>query len=269
MIEEIHVPVATPVLPLILADQKFLRTLAEIELQAAAVKITDAQSAQHAANLQIRLTDAGKKLNEAKLALKRPFIDINAKIDETARGPQQRIEETKKILRIAQIQWDLDQRRIASEAEEKRQAELKRLEAIRAAEEAAAKKRAAEIAAEAKRLADEAAKAGAPEVMDVDFGDEPMEPPPKTATELEIERVKFAPAPVAHKPVGVAIRVSLRHKVDKIADLPDAFVIKTANDAGIRATFCNGYKDGEPLPVCPGVTFWVERTPVSTGKVGF
>lgn len=256
-----------PVLPMILADAAFLRTLADVEAQVASVKIVDATSAQHAANLQVRLTAAGKKLNEARLAIKRPFLDISQLIDDVAKAPNDRIEEAKKKLRSAQIQWDIDQRRIAAEAEEARKAELERLEKQKQAEEA-----------EAKRKLDELTKAAAQNianlpaaVMDVDFGDEPppAPPPQKTETEKRIDAVKFAPAPVIEKPTGIAFRISLRHRVDKIEDLPDTFVVKTVNDTLIRSTFCNGYRDGEPLPVCPGVTFYVEKTTYSTGKTTF
>lgn len=263
MTDQVQIEPVTPNLPLVLCDKKFIATLTEVEAQVAAVKITDAQTAQHAANLQIRLTEAGKKLDATRLELKRPFIDHNKRIDDAARGPAERIEKAKNALRRAQIQWDIDQRRIAEEAEKARQAEIARLEAIKKKEAEEAARKAAEIA----KAAADAAKGQ--EIMEVDFGDEPAAPPAKTATELELDRVKYAPAPVVAKPAGIAFRVSLRHKVEKIADVPDTFIIKTVNDAGIRATFCNGYKEGEPLPVCPGVTFWVEKTPISTGKVEF
>jgi hypothetical protein len=256
-----------PVVPMVLADAKFLSTLAEVEAQVSQLKITDALSAQHAANLQVRLTAAGKKLDEARLAIKRPFLDISKLIDDVAKAPNERIEEAKKKLRHAQIQWDIDQRRRADEAEAARKAELERLEKIKAQEDAEAKRKTEELA---KLAAENAAKSTVP-VMDVDFGDEPppTPPPQKTETEKKIEAVKFAPAPVIQKPTGIAFRVSLRHRVDNINELPDAFVVKTVNDTLIRSTFCNGYKENEPLPVCPGITFYVERTTYSTGKDAF
>lgn len=267
MSEQITFAPILPQMPMVLADSKFLATLTEVEAQVAAVKISDAQSAQHAANLQVRLTAAGKKLDDARLAIKRPFLDISKLIDDVAKAPAERIEEAKKKLRHAQIQWDLDQRRIAAKAEAGRKAELERLEKQKAAEET-----------EAKRKTDELMKVAAqniaglpPAVMDVDFGDDPppATPPQKTETEKQIDAVKYAPAPVIEKPTGIAFRISLRHRVDRIDDLPETFVVKTVNDTLIRSTFCNGYKEGEPLPVCPGVTFYVEKTPYSTGKTTF
>ncbi len=253
-------------LPLVLANQAFLTTLADVEAQVGSLKIVDAQTAQFAANLQIRLTEAGKKLEATRLQLKRPFIDISAKIDATARVPADRIEKAKAALRNAQVDWDAHQRKIAADAEAARQKELERLEKLRREEEAEAKRKTDELA----RIAAAAAAANKAPVEEIEFGDDaPDEPAPKTATELEIERVKFAPAPVVEKPAGITFRVSLRHLVENLAVLPETFVNKTANDTAIRATFCNGYRDGEPLPSCPGVKFWVERTPVSTGKSTF
>lgn len=256
-----------PPMPMVLADQKFLATLNEVEAQVNAVKIVDAQSAQHAANLQARLTGAGKKLDDARLAMKRPFLDINKLIDEVSKAPNDRIEELKKKLRHAQIQWDIYQRKAAADAEAARVIELERLEKIRVAEAEETKRKADEIA----KAAADAAKNSMLPMMDVDFGDEPLPPPPvqKTETEKKIEAVKYAPAAVIQKPVGIAFRVSLRFKIENMAELPETFVIKTVNEMMIRGTFCNGYKEGEPLPVCPGVSFFVEKTPVSTGKSTF
>ncbi len=241
----------------------------------AVLKITDAASAQAAADLQVRLTSAGKLLEAARVESKRPFLEIERKIDEAARGPQKRIEDAKKALQHAQIQFDIDQRRIAAEAEAKRQAEIKRLEEKRAEEEREAQRKAAEIAAEQKRRDAEtqaaAAKAGAAPEIDIDFGDDPVAPPPpaKTDTEIALERAKFTPAPVAPKPTGVAFRTTLRAVVTDVSKLPEPFVVRSAKDTAIYATYCQGWKEGDPMPECPGVRFEVNRTAVSTGKAVF
>lgn len=273
MSTDLVVPITTPVLPAVLANTAFLTTLAGVEKQVAELKITDAQSAQAAANLQIRLTGAGKQLDEARLALKRPYIDINNKIDEVARGPLSRIEKAKKTIQQAQIQFDIDERRRAAAAEEKRQLEIKRLEEKQAAEEQEAKRKAAEIAAEQKRISDAAAAisaaAGTTRIeMDIDFGDEPAAPV-KTETQLELERVKFTPAPVASKPVGLSFRCTLRAVVTDLSLLPEPFVVRSSKDTAIYATYCQGWKEGDPMPECPGVKFEVTRTAVSTGKAVF
>ncbi len=277
IIPDLLVPVTPPVLPLTLVKTGFLTTLTVAEKQVAELKITDAASAQLAASLQVRLTSAGKLLEAARVECKRPFLEIERKIDEAARAPAARIEAAKKTLQKAQIQFDIDQRRIAAETEAKRQAELKRLEELRVAEEREAQRKAADIAAEQKRIAD-AAKAAAekegvaPE-LEVDFGDDepaaPPPPPPKTETELAIERVKFAPAPVAAKPTGIAFRVRLRMVVEDVNKLPDHFVTKTPKETAIYSTFCHGWREGAPIPELPGVRFEIDRTAVSTGKDTF
>jgi hypothetical protein len=268
---DLLVPITPPTAPAVLCNTAFLTTLAAAEKQVAELRITDAQSAQAAANMLARLTSAGKQLDEARMALKRPYLDINAKIDEVARGPQGRIDAAKKTLQKAQIQFDIDQRRAAAEAEERRQAEIRRLEEQRAAEERETQRKAAAILAEQKRIAD-AAKASAPSdappEIDVDFGDAPA-PPPKTETELALERAKFAPAPAAAKPVGLAFRVTLRAVAVDMKQVPDLFVIRTLKDTAVYSTFCQGWREGDPIPECPGLRFEVQRTAVSTGKAVF
>lgn len=255
-------------LPLVLADSLFLSTLADVEKQVEQLNITDAQSAQHAATLQVRLTKAAKTLDATRMALKRPFLDINNKIDEVARGPAARIEKSNQAVKIALTNFEIDQRRKAEEIERQRKAELARLEKIRLEEEAAKKKRDEELV----RLAAEAAKqqTGPVEVVEFDEGPPPpSEPPPKTETEKKIEELKYAPAPVITRPAGIAFKARLIHKVVDIRQLPEHFVNKTPNDTAIRATFCVGWKEGEPLPTCPGVEFIIDRTTASTGKAGF
>lgn len=253
--------------PLRLAQPAFLSSLKECETQIAALKITDATSAQLAATLQARLTTAGKMLEDTRARLKAPVLEQGRKIDEAAKAPAARIVAAKTALQRALTAYDQEQQRKAREAEEARQAELRRLEQVRLAEERAAKAKADELA----RLAAEAAKKAEVPALDVDFGDDelPSEPPPKTATEIAIEQIKHAPAVVVERPAGVTYRVSLRHTVTDVKALPSPFQIVTANDMAIRAAFCSGYRDGEPLPECAGVKFHVERTPIATGRSVF
>lgn len=251
----------TPSAPFVLADSSFLTTLAQVEKQVVALTISDITTAQIAADLQIRLTSAGRKLEAAREFLKRPLIEKGREIDAAAKEASNRIERAKTTLKTALSAYDAELQRIAREAELTRQRELARLEKIRLAEEAEAKRKIDELA----RIAAEAAKKNEVLMLEIDdFG--PAEPPPKTAVEVEIERVKFAPAPVMQRPTGIAFRVRLIHRVESVAALPDTFVIRSANDAAIRATFCAGYREGEPLPVCPGVVFTVDKTPVDTGR---
>lgn len=251
--------------PLRLAQPAFLASLKECEQQIATLKITDAPSAQLAATLQSRLTTAGKMLEDTRARLKAPVLEQGRKIDDAAKAPALRIATAKQQLQVALTAYDQEQQRKAREAEEARQTELRRLEALRVAEERAAQAKAEELA----RLAAEAAKKNAP-AFDVSFDDDiPAEPPPKTEIEKQIEAVQHAPAVVVERPRGVAFRVRLRHVVTNVKELPEPFVIKSANDMAIRAAFCNGFREGEPLPICAGVRFEIERTPVDTGRAVF
>ena len=133
-------PIARPTHNLIVADAAFLSTLKAVEATVAALKITDAISLQAAADMQARLTTAGKTLENTRVQLKAPFLALNKQIDAAAQPVQLRIDLAKRALSIAQTNYVAEQRRLAEEAERARQAELRRLEAIRVAEEAAAKK---------------------------------------------------------------------------------------------------------------------------------
>lgn len=260
----ISVPPILPAEAVVIANASFTHTLAVVEREIAHLSITDATTAQTAADLTTRLTKAGAALELARKTVKAPFLAKCDEIDEAARKPKERIEAAKASLRRSLTAWDDEQRRIAREAEAARLAELARLEKLRLTEEAEAKRKADEIARQtAEETARRAAANQPPPSEAMDFSEEEV---PKTETEKAIEAVKFAPAPVVARPSGVAFKVTLVPTVTDLKALPDIFVIKTANLGAIKQTFCVGWKDGEPLPECAGVTFTVSRVPVSTGR---
>ncbi len=329
----LHVAVVLPPAPYALATSGFLATLAAVEAEIASIAVKDAESAQQAATIQSRLTSAGSALEKQRKALKDPFIAAGKAIDEAARGPSDRIEAAKAAVKAKLTAYDAEQRRIAAEAEAKRQAELR---ALREKAEAEAKER--------QRIADEQAAIAQPltnipektlmllarynpaqivttakqvgslfapsitcsdtsEITDgpavfltaaaamqhadrmmlairnygkpvqeptvavMDLGDD--EPAQPTATQAALAALESAPAVVAPKPAGVSMRVLLVATVTDINKLPEQYIVKTANMAAIRARFCQGFKDGDPLPVCEGVKFEVSRSPVSTGRPVF
>ncbi len=269
----------SPAMPLVLADSAFLAALSEVEALVSSLRIVDSATAQQAANLTGRLTSAGKKLNETRLALKRPFATIQDEIEKTARAPLARIENLKNVLKNAQLAWDEQQKREAELAEKRRLDELARLEELKKVEEAAENARLTKLAEE------EAAKAKPqlpdPEipVEDFDLGDgfeveaaapPPPPPPPapsvKTAIQQQIDAVRHAPAVVVVRSTGVRFKTTISPTVEDVNKIPDMFVVKTANLQAIKATFCTGWKEGEPLPVCAGIKFTPERTVDSSGK---
>lgn len=256
----LNVEIVLPEAPHTLATPGFLATLAEVEKQIASMAVADPASAQAAADLQSRLTRAGSDLEKQRKALKEPFIAAGRAIDEAASGPASRIEIAKGSIKRLLTAYDAEQRRIAAEAERKRQEELQRLREQQLREEAELRQKAAEAA----RIAAELAKAN--EEPPMEFDDSPPPPDPAIETARRIAELQKAPAVVAPKPVGVVFRTTLLATVTDVSKLPDMFVTKTANVRAIAATFCSGYKEGQPLPVCAGVEFRVDKQPVSTGR---
>ena len=252
----------TPAEPMVVCDSPFLHTLAVVEREVSLIAIRDEAAAQAASNLLQRLTMAGKKLEDVRTKLKAPLLAKGREIDDAARAPAQRIEAAKKALKDRVLAFTIEQEKAARKAEAERQAELQRLEEIRKKEEAAAAQRAAELAKQAVAMP--------PSDFDFDDGDvPPVAVPEKTETEKLIDAVKFAPIPQASKPVGITTKVFLLIDTIDIDQLPDSFVTKSANEARIRATFCVGYKDGDPIPECRGVRFKIDRQVQSTGRAQF
>lgn len=259
---ELLVPLEIAPAPYVLADSKFLATLENVEGQIARLQVCDGPSAQVAADLQVRLTQAGKKLEEARKELTAPFRAAAEKIMEISRGPAGRIEQAKSALKAQLAAYDAEQRRIAAEAEKARQAEIRRLDAIRKAE----------IAAELAKIkeAEEAAKAAMaavpPEEAGMCLDDDEPTPPQKTETQRALENLQHAPVVAAPRPVGVTMRVTLQATVTDVNLLPDLFVERVPKLAAIKSTYCTGWSEGKPLPEVPGVRFEIKREPVAQGR---
>jgi len=267
-----------------LLDGGWLAALDRIEERVLALKIVDGASAQMASDLQRRVTTAGQDLKKARAAAKEPHLAATRAIDAALAAPEERIEKAKAALGQAQVGWIEAERLRVRREQEAREAEIRRLREQAEREErerkAAAEKAARE--AEAARIAKEKADAAeaeeqrkrlaagqsVPLTLEEDEPEpemeEPPPPAPKSEAQVALEAALHAPAPVAAKPQGVAMRATLKIASVDVAKLPEPFVTRTANMAGLRATFCNGYKDGDPLPVCAGVVFEVERSAAST-----
>ena len=292
-----HLPVVIraklPTGALVLVDSDFIEKLARAEERVASLKITDQASAQAAAELQRELTKAGTSLEECRQLLLRPLLDTQAMINEAARGTAARIELAKRAVKVELTQFADAQRRLAEEAERKRLAdireqerkrreELERLERQRLEEQQKRQREAEEFLArqkaeEQRRAAEEAAKKP---VVDLDAApptppapavlDEGDTSPPVEPSELDKQIIALrhtpieAPAPiVAPKLKGVSFRTWVEIVRTDVALLPDPFVNKTANTQAIRAAYIAGWKDGDPLPVCPGVVFEIKRETIT------
>lgn len=325
------VPLDLPQAPHLLATPGFLSTLATVEAQITALVVKDAQSAQQAADLQIRLTSAASALEKQRKALKQPFIDAGRKIDEVAAEPARRIEDAKSSVKRLLTAYDQERQRLAAETERLKQAELRRLREQQEAEEREAKRKADVLAAQmspltkmpenvlmgvaaynpeqivltsrkvgnyfapiiaasdttpmaegpalflteseaeahAKLMLTAVRNYGKPAVPVMELDDEEPAVVEKTETEKQIEAIQHAPVVVAPKPVGIAYRTTLVATVVDAAKLPDVFVERVPKLAAIRAVYCTKWQEGQPMPVCEGVTFTIDKQPVSTGRAKF
>jgi hypothetical protein len=265
--DQLIVEAATPPAPLILASSGFLNTLASVEEDVAALKITDQTSYKLAATLQVRLTSAGSALEKQRVALKSPFIEIGRKIDEAAKFPANRIEAAKNSVKRAIAAYDAEQQRLAAEAERKRQEELAKLEAARAEELRLEEERRQQLEAEAKAAA---AKAPVATAAPLDFDEpEPAPEPPKTETQVALETLQHTPVVAPVRPAGISFKITLVPVVVDLKQVPDVFVERTVKLRAVISTFCQGWREGDELPVCPGVRFDVKKEPVSTGRSTF
>lgn len=262
----LEVVLTLPPAPLVLATGGFLSSLAAVEAElAATTSLTTQEAAQQCATIQSRITTAESILEKQRKALKAPFKAAGEAIDAAAAEPFARLAAAKQRVKSLLTAYDEALRIKAANEERARQAELKRLSDIAAAEKAEADRQAAAIAADLAAKA-EAARAAMPDIEVMEMDDEPPAPVQKTETEKAIERLQHAPVPVAPKPVGIAFKVTLIPTVVDIAKVPDIFVTRTANMQALRSTFCTGFSEGQVLPTCAGVEFIIKREPVSTGK---
>lgn len=252
------VPAALPAMPLVLADDAFLRRLAFFEERVRIMGVDSPEAAQQCAAMLTEITGAGRDLDKARVELKKPFLEIGRAIDAKAAEVTKRIDAAKGAVKRHLSDWEQREAARLREIERQRQAEIARLEAEKRKEEEAARARAAELAAQAKPA----------EVTDeLEFEAEP-EPAPKTEIDRQLEAAKFAPTPVAAVPTGVRYRSRLLFRVESADKLPDQYVIRTPNERLIRETYVTGWKEGDAIPEIPGVVFSVDKTVESTGRGG-
>ena len=105
--------VVSPSLPgdLVLVDSKWMSALASIGERVKTLKIVTADQAQIAADLQGRLTVAGRQLKDAHAALKAPVLARGRAIDAAAKGPEETIEALKQTLKQGLRDFDEAERK--------------------------------------------------------------------------------------------------------------------------------------------------------------
>lgn len=249
-----HVEVVAelPPSPLLVVAGESIARVATLQAHATALEVKTADDAQAASALLIEVQQLSKLIEGRRVEAKAPFLDMGKRIDAAVKPHTEALNRVASVIRPKLAQWQAEQERLASEAERKRQAEIARLEEER-------KKKEREAAEAQKR----AATASPDDFADVD-------------ADLAAQRAANAQVAVANlatarqivqpaKPAGVSFRTTLGFTVTNVNALPSSLVIVTPNEAKIRADFCHGWKEGDPLPVVPGVTFTVNKTTVVTG----
>jgi len=252
-----------PPAPLVLCSPGFLKTLSGVEHEVAHIAITDSQSAQAAANLLQRLTTAGKALDDTRAELNAPYLAIQRQINDAARAPSKRIEDAKALIKRKRTDFDTAERERVAAEEAARRAEIARLEKQAKAEQE-------ERDRKAKELADAAAAVQADMLVIDDDPPSTIEyGPQKTETELALERAKVTATVPAARVVGERWLVKLRIKDVDVAKLPEPFVIRQADMTKLRQLYTVGWKENDAIPEVPGVTFEIDKQPMSSGRAVF
>lgn len=293
---------AVPAGPLVVADESFMAKLGDYEALISGFKIADAEQAKTLANAQTFLTKSGTSLESEREKHVKPFLAAQRQINSAVEAVQVRINLAKNTAKQKLGAWNQAQIELAAAAEKKRlaeeadkerirQAEIARLQKIADEEARVAKERADAI--ERERLAQEkllleqqetARKAAATQDLDLDSIDAPhlpipgpqplrpdydeIFPPEKTEAQKQLDALKYAPAVKAAPIVAPRIQgVSFRSWVEIVSvdvnQLPESLVIKTADTKAIRAAYISGWRDGQPLPVCPGCVFTIKKEPIT------
>jgi colicin import membrane protein len=241
-----------PLSPILVIPSDTLALVDRFRHAVSSLAITSADRAEEAACLLRQIADTANALEARRKEVKQPFLDAERKIDAAVKAPAATLDAARTGLRGKLAAWQAEQDRIARENERRRQEELARLERER--REAEERARAAQAAASTAETLDE-------------FGADEIAAEQQAATiaqrtaALAIARVEL-PA----KPAGITYRTTLKAEVVDVKLLPSHLVTVTANEAAIRAQFCTGYKEGQPVPVQPGIRFTVEKLPVISSR---
>lgn len=248
---EVVRPASLPVGAIVLADSDFLTHLADVELQAGMLEVTDVQAEQDAANMLNELTKAAKAIEQKRIELTAPFLAMQRQIKEAADKAQTRISTIKETISRKSIDFRTAEEAKARKAEAERQAAIARQEAERRRIEEEARRK-----AEEDRKANEAREAaGKP----IELSFEAAPPPPAPV-------VVPPPVRAAPKPVGSRYVTYLMFDVKDAKQLPPQFQLVTPNHGAIRSVFVTGWREGAPLPTCQGVTFWTEKRMQGSGR---
>lgn len=239
--------------PLLVVPVETVTLAGELGARANAIVIASPDDADAAAKLLVDVSNLSRLIESRRVTVKQPFLDAGRKIDDAVKPYATALDAATRAIKPKLAAWQAEQETIAREAEAKRQAELRRLEAERekaARDEAEAQKRAAQEAGN--EFAD----------FDVTIAQQKQAQTAAAQANLASARMIVQPA----KPAGIQYRTTLKAEVLDVAKIPTAFVIVTANMEAIRKNFCVGWKEGDPLPSLPGVRFTADKQAVVSGR---
>jgi hypothetical protein len=260
--------------PVVLLEATTMQQIADLEARIAGLKIVDAASAQEGANLKLTVARLDKQIEDARVAVKKPFLDMERAIDLAAKKPAARLSAMRSTVQTELNAYLAEQERIREAEERRRREEAARIERLRVeAEEKLRREQEAEarrVAEESKRIADEEARLAAAasddmpvEIAEEDDEDLPPAPPSeaeRTLAALNVQAATLAKAPVATvKPAGLRRCPVLLYDLEAIHRVPDELLRPRELDVGkVRALYVTGWKEGDPLPVVPGLKFRTE-----------
>lgn len=255
-----------PVGALTIATGALMAQIAGLADSATEIEITDGASADFAGQCLNRVATLTKQIETARQTVKAPFLAKCSEIDAAAKRPTSTLASASAALRSKLSAWQTECDRRARAEEERRQAELRRIEQERLAAEKAQRD-----AEEARRQAAAAPVAAANDFADLD---DIAAQDAATTAQAEVARLTTAAAQLQEtravlapaRPAGIAFRTTLKFDVTDVHSLPTNLVIVTANDAAIRAAYCTGWREGQPVPSVPGIRFVVEKLPIANAR---
>ena len=226
------------------------------------LEVNDPAAEQEAFNMLNEVTKASTAIEEKRVELTAPFLQMQRNIKAAADTAQTRILVIKKTINGKAVAYREIEEEKARKAEAERQAALRRQEALRqeALREAERQRRDAEARAEEERKAN-AARVAASQPEEMSFDEPPPQVAPPPPPVVQAPAIRPPPAPTGGKFITY-----LYFDVENPKILPPQLQTVTANLGAIRSLYVTGWKVGMPLPVCAGVHFWTEKKAQGSGR---
>jgi hypothetical protein len=257
-----------PRLPLLVVGSDTLEQVAKLDEWLNTAPIANGEDATAFAQALTVATELSKAIEAQRTQAKAPFLDLGRRIDDAARPPLQKLTVIIASVRDRLRKWDEIQARLRAEEERRRQEELARLERERQKAEAERLKLEEEARRKAEAVPDDLPYDAETAPAADDMSDVAAQAAVDRAAELARQQTALqaqVPAVVA-KPEGITYRTTLKFEVLSIGALPTQYVIRTVDESAIRRQFCTSFNERQPLPVLPGVRFYIDRQPIVSAR---